>query len=160
MSKRRHFDVLTSKWRRFDVIATSLLRNVYAGVYGNSIWPHGDKDLGEHWLRLCHVAWRHQAITWANVYWSSMKSCGNFTCNVQDITGTILKINDWRLQPHLPGANEFMYMPVCEFVHVYVCAIVFPYLCCVIFGHTLWTEYLAWQFVWLSRRWNMAPLHE
>ena len=31
-SKRRHFDVNASKWRRFDVITTSLSRNVSAGV--------------------------------------------------------------------------------------------------------------------------------
>ena len=31
MSNRRHFDVVMSKWRRFDVITTSFLRNVSAG---------------------------------------------------------------------------------------------------------------------------------
>ena len=35
-SKRRHFDVITSKWRRFGVITTSLLRNVFAGIYHRS----------------------------------------------------------------------------------------------------------------------------
>ena len=41
-SKRRHFDVTTSKWRRFDIITTSLLRNVFTWrpclqEYGNDI---------------------------------------------------------------------------------------------------------------------------
>ena len=31
-SKRRHFDVITSKWRRFGVTTTSLLRNVFVGM--------------------------------------------------------------------------------------------------------------------------------
>ena len=30
-SKRRHFDVFTSKWRRFDAITTSLLCHMFAG---------------------------------------------------------------------------------------------------------------------------------
>ena len=29
--------------------------------------PCGDRDLGQHWLRLWLVAWQHQAITWTNV---------------------------------------------------------------------------------------------
>ena len=31
-SKRRHFDVTASKWRRFDVITTLLLRQVFSGL--------------------------------------------------------------------------------------------------------------------------------
>ena len=38
--------------------------------------PYGDIDLGQHWLRLWLVAWRQQAITWANVDFSSVKFCG------------------------------------------------------------------------------------
>ena len=30
--KRRHFDVIVSKWRGFNVITTSLMRNVFAGT--------------------------------------------------------------------------------------------------------------------------------
>ena len=32
MSKPRHFDVITSKWRRVDVITTLLLRHVFSGM--------------------------------------------------------------------------------------------------------------------------------
>ena len=28
---------------------------------------YGDMELGQHWLRLWLVAWRHQAVTWTNV---------------------------------------------------------------------------------------------
>ena len=28
--------------------------------------PYGDIDLDQHWLRLCLVAWRHQATAWTN----------------------------------------------------------------------------------------------
>ena len=29
--------------------------------------PHGDIDLGQHWLRYWLVVWWHQAITWTNI---------------------------------------------------------------------------------------------
>ena len=35
--------------------------------------PYGNRDLGQHWLRQWLVAWQHQAITWTNVDWSSVK---------------------------------------------------------------------------------------
>ena len=38
--------------------------------------PYGDMDLGQHWLRLWLVAWRHQAITWTSVDLSSVMFCG------------------------------------------------------------------------------------
>ena len=28
------------------------------------VTPYGDRDLGQHWLRLWLVTWRHQAIAW------------------------------------------------------------------------------------------------
>ena len=34
--KRRHFDVITSKWHCFDVITTSLLRSVFSGPFFNN----------------------------------------------------------------------------------------------------------------------------
>ena len=42
-------------------------------TYCGLVMPDGDRDLGQHWLRQWIVAWRHQAITWTNVDWSSMK---------------------------------------------------------------------------------------
>ena len=38
------------------------------------VTPYGDIDLGQHWLRQWHVVWRHQAITWANIDSSSVKT--------------------------------------------------------------------------------------
>ena len=38
------------------------------------VTPYGDMDLCRHWFRLWLVAWWHQAITWTNVDWSSVKS--------------------------------------------------------------------------------------
>ena len=35
--------------------------------------PYGNLDLGQHWFRQWLVAWRHQAITWANVHLSSIR---------------------------------------------------------------------------------------
>ena len=36
--------------------------------------PYGNTDIGQHWLRLLLVAWRHQAITWTSVDFSSVRS--------------------------------------------------------------------------------------
>ena len=38
-SKRRHFDVITSKWHRFGVITTLLLSNVSAGLPDDGMVP-------------------------------------------------------------------------------------------------------------------------
>ena len=38
--------------------------------------PYGNIDLGQHWLRLWLGAWRHQAITWTNIYFSFLGLCG------------------------------------------------------------------------------------
>ena len=43
----------------------------------NSLWPRDAiwrQTSGSYWLRQWLVAWRHQAITWTNVDWSSVKS--------------------------------------------------------------------------------------
>ena len=39
------------------------------------VTPYGDIDLGQHWVRQWLVFWRHQAITWTNVYFSLVKFC-------------------------------------------------------------------------------------
>ena len=36
------------------------------------VTPYDNRDLGQHWFRQWLVAWRHQAITWTNVDWSSV----------------------------------------------------------------------------------------
>ena len=40
------------------------------------VTPFGDIDPGQHWLRQWLVALQHQAITWANVDLSSVRSSG------------------------------------------------------------------------------------
>ena len=56
------------------------------------------KKLGQHWFRQWLVAWRHQAIAWPNVDWSSVKSCDIhlravsqeiFTTSVLDMSLTV-----------------------------------------------------------------------
>ena len=42
--------------------------------YTNFRTPYGDRDLGQHCLRQWLVAWWHQAITWTNVDFLSLKS--------------------------------------------------------------------------------------
>ena len=40
------------------------------------VTPHGGMDLGQYWSRQWLGAWRHQAITWNNVYLSSVRYFG------------------------------------------------------------------------------------
>ena len=76
------------------------------------VTPYSDRDLGQHWLRQWLVAWRHQAITWTNVDWSSMKSSD---IHIRAISQGMLQpsINKIRLKKtnlefnsNFPGANE------------------------------------------------------
>ena len=84
------------------------------------VMPYDDIDLGQHWFRQWLVAWWHQAITWASVDLSSVKSCGIYLRTISHkmlnicILDTSLKITNLRSQLHLPGANqltEFQYGP-------------------------------------------------
>ena len=42
----------------------------FALTYYGLVMPYGDRDLCQHWARLCFFAWRHQAITRTNDYLS------------------------------------------------------------------------------------------
>ena len=74
--------------------------------------PYGNMELGQHWLRLWLVAWRHQAITWTNVDLSSVMSLGihlralSLDNVKKPINKTRLKIAPLKWHPGLPGANE------------------------------------------------------
>ena len=74
--------------------------------------PCGDTNLCQPWPRQWLVAWRHQAITWPNVDWPSVRSCGiNLTTISQEmliisILDNISKITNSGSQPHVLGANE------------------------------------------------------
>ena len=76
------------------------------------VTPYGDRDLGQHWLRKWLVAWRHQAITWTNVDWSSVKSSGIHIRSISQempqpsITKICLKIRYLKYHSNFPGTNE------------------------------------------------------
>ena len=43
----------------------------------NTLWfSDGDIDLGQHWLWWWLAAWWHQVVTWTNVDFSLVRSCG------------------------------------------------------------------------------------
>ena len=73
------------------------------------VTPYGVIDLGQHWLRLWLVAWRHQAITCTNVDLRTLASysyqyysyINKYTC--KNLHFEI--IFPW-IFLHLPGANE------------------------------------------------------
>ena len=80
--------------------------------------PYGDRELGQHWLRYCLVAWRHQAITWTNVDLSSVRSCGFHEMAISQempqssITKICLKITCQKFHTNFPGVNELIpYFP-------------------------------------------------
>ena len=70
--KRRHFDVVTSKWRRFDVISTLLLRHVFSGFWsvtsltmGQSFnFSIGNKgtltNIGKYIYIYTYIMWTHK----------------------------------------------------------------------------------------------------
>ena len=74
--------------------------------------PDGDRDLAQHWLRLWLVAWRHQAITWTNVDWSSVKSSDiHIRAISQEMpqpsdTKICLKITSLKFHSNFPGAKS------------------------------------------------------
>ena len=76
------------------------------------VTPYCDRDLTQHWLRQWLVAWRHQAITWTNVDLSPVEFCAIHLTTILlvslmvSIHGINSKIIFFKLQPHLPGANE------------------------------------------------------
>ena len=40
------------------------------------VMPYNNTDIGQHCFRYWFGAWQHQAITWTNVYLSSVVLCG------------------------------------------------------------------------------------
>ena len=77
--------------------------------------PNGDRDLGQHWLRLwlnhCLMAQSHhlnlcwlliKGILWASNWEQFYKRC-SWTCNV------CLNITLLELLPHFPAANEYIF---------------------------------------------------
>ena len=80
------------------------------------ITHYGHTDLGQDWLRLWLVAWRHLAITWTSVdfskvQWNSVE--GNLTRYSSPITKISLKITCLKFYSNLPGANELKVYALC-----------------------------------------------
>ena len=87
-------------------------------------------DLGRHWLRQWLVAWRHQAITWTNVDWSSVKYSDIHIRAISQqmiqlsFTKICLKIACKKFHSIFPGANESKYlMCFVQFLDMFMCRI-------------------------------------
>ena len=55
-----------------DVDMNTAKRIVFGSVITSSTnfgleTPYGDRNLGQHWPNLWHIAWQHQAITLTNI---------------------------------------------------------------------------------------------
>ena len=104
----------------FGNVEPILLMLLHKLTHCGLVTPYGDKDLGQHWLRKWLVAWQHQAITWNNVDWSSVKSSDNhIRATSQEIpqpsnTKIHLKITYIKFHSNFPGANELIVMCVPE----------------------------------------------
>ena len=89
------------------------------------VTPCGDRDLGQHYLRWLLVAWRHQAITWTIVDWSSVKSSDiqiraiSQVMSQPSITKICLKITCLKYHANFPEANELREVRyfVCMLLH-------------------------------------------
>ena len=79
-------------------------------TYCGLVTPYGNRILGQHWLRYWLVAWQHQAITWTNIDWSSVKSRAAETCGLHGLV---------RLEPKLMGAiksgRNWLNSKMCKF---------------------------------------------
>ena len=88
--------------------------------------PFGDRDQGQHSLRQWLVAWRHQAITWTDVDWSSVKSSDiHIRANPQEmpqppISTIRLKFVYLKFHSNIPGANELIYGGTCWLILITV----------------------------------------
>ena len=76
------------------------------------VTPYGARELGQHWLGLWLVAWRHQAITWNNFDWSSVKSINIHIRAISQempqpsITKICLKITCLKFHSNFSGVSE------------------------------------------------------
>ena len=84
-------------------------------IHCSLVTPYGDRDLGQHLLRSWLVAWWRQAITWADVDVSSVRSSGihlraiSLEIPQPPFTKVSLKITYLKLTWNLPGANELIW---------------------------------------------------
>ena len=72
--------------REYVVLLFALRTCLFFLTHWGLVTPYGDRDLGQHWLSLWLVAWRHQAITWTNVDLSVRSSDIHVRANSQEIT--------------------------------------------------------------------------
>ena len=54
-----------------DLLRTESTFSIHTHCHCGLMMPYGEMDMGQYCLRLRHVAWRQQAITWVNVELSS-----------------------------------------------------------------------------------------
>ena len=70
---RYHFQLNVLQFK-FKFHRNLFLRIQLTLTHCGLVTPYGTSDLVQHWFRLWLVAWRHQAITWTNVDFLSLRS--------------------------------------------------------------------------------------
>ena len=78
----------------------------------NLVTPYRDRDLGQLWLWKWFVTWRHLAISWTNVGYSSIRFCDIHLRAISQRVPRLVfcmlrfKMILLNLLPHFPGTNE------------------------------------------------------
>ena len=87
--------------------------DIFNSLWPNdAIWQHRSRSTLVQVMAWCLHAWRHQAITWTNVDWSSAKSNDIHIRAISQempqppITEIRLKITYLKVHSDFPGANE------------------------------------------------------
>ena len=121
-------------------------------IFFNSLWPNATIWQHRTGSALAQVMAFCQAITWANVDLSLVRSCGIHLREISQemlktsILDMSLKMIDSKLQPHLPGAHELIALVCCcenNYVSIHLLAqtsdALYPikYICFVVFCFTV-----------------------
>ena len=118
--------VIRKPYYSFAKLDMLLIREL---IHCGLLMPFGDRDLDQHWLRYWLVAWRHEAITWTNVDWSSGKFGDIYIRAISQelpqpsITKICLKITCLKFHLNFPGANDLTQTRCCslECLEMHLC---------------------------------------
>ena len=90
--------VMCHLWRVFDHVVFYVFWQMHVVItLRGLLTSYGDIELDQHWLMQWHVAWRHQAITWANLDLSVRSSDINLRAIWQEIPQASIIWISWKI---------------------------------------------------------------
>ena len=132
------------------------------------VMPYGGKDQGQHWFRWWLIAWWHQAITWTNIDWTSLRSSDVYLRAISldtsqpSVTKISLQLIFLRFYWNLPGDNE-LNIPVkislssCQCCWLLCDPCTHEWLYC---WGWLWSTDLGWEMTHSVADWNTQHLNK